>query len=143
MTRFRAVLVGLTALFSILLVAGCGGDDSALSAKDFRAQANKLCEDAEDDTDKLGEGLDESSSEAEVEKSIDGLVERTEKLVADIRALDEPKALTDEVDDMLDAVTAAAAKIDDATIAEIGEMDDPFADANQKAKALKLDSCSD
>ena len=141
MHRNRTALALVCAATLALTLTACGGD-SALSAKEFRAQANDLCAEADKDTEALGAGLSDSSSEKEVTDAIDKLVERTEKLVDDIDELEAPDELADGVDAMLDSVTTGLEKIDDATVAELGSMEDPFADANEKAKKVGLDKCA-
>ena len=141
MTRTRIGLA--TTMFALsALLAGCGGDD-ALTAKEFRSQAEDLCTDADKDTEALGAGLSDASSEKDVMEAIDKLVERNEKLVKDIDALDAPESLNDGVDEMLDSVRAALKKLDKASFEELNSMEDPFTDANAKSKALGLDACAD
>ena len=137
--RTRIGLAG-TALALSALVTGCGGDD-ALSEKEFRAEADKLCKAADKDTEAYGKDLSESSSEDEVKKAIDKLVDRTEKLMADIDELEEPEALSDDVESMLDSVKAALKKIDGASLEELGSMENPFAEADEKATDLGLKEC--
>jgi hypothetical protein len=140
MTRTRIGLA-TTVLALTALLAGCGGSD-ALTAKEFRSQANGLCTKADKDTEALGAGLSDASSEKDIADAIDKLVARNQKLVKDIDALDAPASLTDDVDEMLDDVKAALEKLDDATVAELNSMEDPFTDANAKAKAIGLDACA-
>jgi hypothetical protein len=138
-TRTRATLAA-TALALTTLVAGCGGDDG-LTAKEFRTKADKLCATADKDTEKLGAGLSDTSSEAEVKAAIDKLVDRTQKLVADLEALDEPKSLSKKVDAMLDSVRDGLKKLDDASLEELSSMENPLAEADAKAKDLGLKEC--
>ena len=141
MTRTR-ICLATTMLALTALLAGCGGDD-ALTAKEFRSQANHLCTEADKDTEALGAGLSDTSSEKDVTDAIDKLVERNEKLVKDIDALKAPESLADDVDEMLDSVKAALKKLDAATLEELNAMEDPFTEANAKSKALGLDACAD
>jgi hypothetical protein len=141
MNRIRLGLA-TTMLALAALLAGCGGGD-ALTAKEFRSRANDLCTEADKDTEALGEGLSDASSEKDLTEAIDGLVARSEKLNKDIDALDAPESLSDDVDAMLASVRAALKKLDDATVSELNSMEDPFTEANAKAKALGLDACDD
>lgn len=140
MTRTRATFAAAVLALSPILVA-CGGD-SALSAKEFRSQANALCKTAASDTKKLGEDLSASSSEKDITAAIDKLVERNEKLAADVAALKAPDNLQKDVDSMLKDVRAALKTLDEASLAELNSMEDPFAKANEKAKDLGLDDCA-
>lgn len=133
--------LGAAVLLSLVL-AGCGGDD-ALTAKEFRAQANKICKAADKDTDKLGDELGDSPSEKEFLAQIDKLVDRNEEMVDDLAALKAPESLSDDLDDLVSEVRSALKKVDDASLEEINSMENPFTAANEKAEELKLDDCAD
>lgn len=140
MTRTRATLAVAVLALSPVLVA-CGGE-STLSAKDFRTKAEALCKKAHSDTEKMGEDLTQSSTEKDITAAIDKLVKRNEKLADDIAELKAPKNLQDDVDTMLKSVRSALKKLDDASLADLQSMEDPFAKANEQAKDLKLDACA-
>lgn len=142
MHRSRTVLALVSVAALSLPLTGCGGDDT-LSAKEFRSQAEKLCNAAEKDTDKIGEELSDSATEADLAKAIDKLVDRVGELADDIAALKPPKDLVEGRDDMIAAVRKGLDKVDNATAAELSAMEDPFADANEKAKKIGLDACAD
>ena len=137
---------GAVALLSAVLV-GCGGGEDTLTAKEFRSQANKLCKDADADTEKFGEDISEKSSDKEVTDAVDQTVERNNELVDDIDDLNAPDDLADDVDSMLDSVRDALKELD--KISSVQELvaaasgEDPFAEVNRKATALKLDECAD
>jgi len=146
MTQSRTLAAaGAVALLSALLV-GCGGED-ALTAKEFRSQANKLCADASDDTEKFGADISESSSDADVTEAIDQTVERNNELVADIDDLAAPDSLADDVDSMLKSVRAGIKELDKiSSIQDLLSVDlesGPFAEADEKAKDLGLDKCAE
>ena len=142
--RIRAAFVGVT--LATLLVSGCGGSDT-LSAKEFRSQANKLCTDANKDTEAYGAKITEASSDADVTAAIDKTVKRTSELVADIDALEPPKDLADDVDSMLASVRAGNKDLDKvSSVQDLTSFDPnsgPFKEANDKASKLGLDACAD
>jgi len=143
--------VGVVALLSAALV-GCGSSDGTssdkkLTAAQFRTQANKLCADADKDTESFGSSISESSSDSDVTEAIDKTVARNDKLVNDIDALNAPSDLADDVDSMLDSVRDALKVLDKITsvqdLVTASKGADPFAEVNTKAKALGLDTCAD
>jgi len=148
-TLFRSLAaVGAAVLISTALV-GCGSssDDKTLTAKEFRSQANKLCSDADKETEAFGANITEKSSDADVAEAIDKTVARNHELIKDLEALKAPDNLADDVDSMLDSVKAGLVVLDkissmqDLQTAASGES--PFAAADTKAKKLGLDTCAD
>lgn len=139
--RFQTLAALCSAAVLSLVLTGCG-EDERLTAAEFRAQAEELCEAAEEATDKIGEKLTSESTEEQVIEALDQLVDRTEELVDDLEDLDPPEKLEPAVDDLLTSVTAALEKLDDATAEDLQAMTDPFIEANQKAKELQLDACA-
>ena len=131
---------------SALLLTGCGGDGT-LSAKEFRSQANKLCADANKDTETYGAKISQTSSDAEVTEAIDRTVKRSEKLVADIDALAAPTSMADDVDSMLASVRAGMKELDKiSSVQDVTSFDassGPLKDANDKAVKLGLDTCGE
>lgn len=141
MTRTTARTAAALAVSLGLVLSGCGSD-SALSAKEFRSQANALCKKAASDTEKLGQGLSETSSEKDVTSAIDKLVARNDKLADAIEDLDEPSSMSADVKKMLKDLRAGLKKLGDASLTELNALGDPFADADKTADKLKLDECS-
>jgi hypothetical protein len=137
---------GVAALISTLLV-GCGSSDETLTKKEFQSQANKLCEDANKETETYGANITEKSSDADVAAAIDKTVKRNEELVDDVDALNEPKSMTDDVDSMLDSVRAGIKLLDEISSVQDLMSFDPnsgaFKEANDKAKALGLETCAE
>ena len=73
------------------LVAGCGGEDR-LSTEDYRAQATKICQDSERQTDRLGQ----PDSPAEFKAFLQRGIEITDRNVAEFEDLVPPEDLEDE-----------------------------------------------
>jgi hypothetical protein len=142
MSLSRTLTAAGAAVLLTTALAGCGGS-STLTAKEFKAQANKLCAAAKKDTDKMGATLSENSSNDEVTKAVDGAVARNNQLADDIDALKAPKSLQGDVDAMLKSVRDGLKKLDAATsVKDLQTMDDPFIEANQKSKDLGLAICA-
>ncbi|RNL61996.1 hypothetical protein EFK50_09205 [Nocardioides marmoriginsengisoli] len=153
MTRTRTLGTVACAAVLALSLVGCGGDDKdkgdskALSATEFKDQANKLCAEASKDTESFGTGITETSSDADVTEAIDKTVARNKELIDAIDDLEAPDDLSDDVDSMLDSVEAGIEELDKiSSIADLTSIDTsagPFAEADAKAKALGLDTCAE
>lgn len=146
MSLSRTLATAGAAVLVSTVLAGCGGDGT-LSAKEFRSQANKLCADANKDTETYGAKISQTSSDADVTKAIDRTVERNEKLVADIDALEAPKSMADDVDSMLASVRAGMKELDKiSSVQDLTSFDassGPLKDANDKAVKLGLTTCGE
>jgi len=143
LSRFVAAL-GAAALISSAL-AGCGSS-STLTKAEFQTKANKLCADSNKDTESYGANISEKSTDAEVTTAIDKTVKRNQQLVDAIRALDEPKSISDDVDSMLDSVQAGMKDLDKiSSVSDLMSFDPNgghFKDAHAKATKLGLDTCA-
>jgi len=136
--------VGAAALITTTL-AGCGGSDS-LTKAEFQTKANKLCKDANKDTETYGANISEKSTDAEVTAAIDKTVKRNQELVDAIDALKEPTAISDDVASMLTSVKAGMKDLDKISSVQDLMSFDPnggnFKDANDKATKLGLGTCA-
>ncbi|RNL75313.1 hypothetical protein [Nocardioides marmorisolisilvae] len=156
MTLSRTLAAAGAAVLISTALAGCGssdkssddksGDATTLTKAQFQEQANKLCGDLNDDVEKIGADLGPDSSDAEVKAVITQLVARNTKLISDIDELKVPADLKTEVDSMLDSLRAAGEEF-----SAVGSVDDlnaldvdhgVFAESDQKAKDLGLDTCA-
>ena len=148
MTLSRTVAaLGAAALISTALV-GCGssGGSDTLTKAQFQSKANKLCADANKDTESYGADITQKSTDAEVTDAIDKTVKRNQELVDAIDALKEPKSISDDVASMLDSVRAGMKDLDKISSVQDLVSFDPtggnFKDANDKATKLGLDTCA-
>jgi hypothetical protein len=99
----RRSLSGLCAAGAIALVAGCGGDDGsdALSAGEFRTQADAICQTSKDTIDALTEPTS-ASTNAEVSTYLTAGLKATDSEIAKLRALQAPSDLSGTLDEALD-----------------------------------------
>lgn len=157
--RRRSIAAALAAA-SILVAAGCGGSSSsdapatqstaALSADQFRQQADAVCADIDTKIDALGEPTSEADIVGYLER---GLTIQAEQLTR-LRALTPPAELKAAYDEALgllqqqtDTITEAKNRIDggESAVAVIGEytqkLDDLETQAKQKATELGLTEC--
>lgn len=139
-----APLVGIA-----LVLAGCGGgDDEGLSKADYVAQADAICQKADDASSKeltaasqkLGENPT-PEQQAEVVTSV--LLPSIETQLKDLKALGRPKGEEDAADALYESLGNAVekGKSDPSALISASGGESPFADANAKAKALGLKVC--
>ena len=124
-------------------VAGCGSSTpSTLSAKDYKTKANAICKTASDDIKKLGAAFNAQTTEAEISVALTKAADRIVKEVADLKKLAEPTSLTKDADALYAAELTATDTIKTQGINLIKSGNDPFKDADTKARALGLTSCA-
>lgn len=91
MTRLVPLVV---VLFALGLVA-CGGDDdsSAPSKQEFAQNADKICNKAEKEIEKIGQGAE---SPGDVADAIDQVIDKSRDAADDLAALDRPEGADGE-----------------------------------------------
>ena len=129
----RRLLILGTAI--ALLLAGCGSDGDELSEVEFLAEANEIC--------RVGRAEDIAAIEG---LSVDGLVSSIRGQVDDIRDLDGPSDLEDELDpvldehyEILDRIALSEASFEELFATE----DNPFAGVNPQLEAMGLITCAE
>jgi hypothetical protein len=158
-TRIRTVLVTASAVVMTVALAGCGSsaqsdpgkdiddrkdDSKPLTAAQFRTQAQKICRDSQAEMEKLGEDFESTQpTQEQFEKAFARIPDLLDQQVDKLEALEPPAEMADDVDAMLDSLSDVAADIDKQGADILTQEADPFAEANEKAKALKLDDCAD
>lgn len=138
----------------ILLAAACGdgGDDEGLSAQEYRAQANVICDEGNERTDELSEQLltelnqsDELPSDDRLRELLEPLLDDIDQQIDDVRALSGPEDLEADVhaslDDAEKVVGELRNQLADDPSAIFESEDDPFAEVNEQLTALGLDEC--
>ena len=94
----RRVLAGLVVL---ALAAGCGGG-GGLSKEEYRTQADAICARYSDALEKVQDEIVRAESPEEQTKAIDRGVATVKKGIAELRDLDAPDDLDEDVDRWLD-----------------------------------------
>lgn len=112
---------------------------TALSADEFRTQANAVCKAANTELDAIT--LADNASDAEADAAFSTLAGVIQGEVAALKALTPPDDLKADVDALLASVSAAAETIKEKGHLMAQETTSPFADADTRAKALGLDTC--
>jgi hypothetical protein len=148
--RFIVVVAGLVAA---LAVAGCGGGSSstteeALSKSEFLAQGNQICAKGNQEIQAAAKKVFTSSqapSQATQEKFVtDTVIPGVQQQIDGVEALTPPAGDEDQVNAITDAAQSALdkAKADPSLLTDQGGGSDPFAEANNLAKAYGLDACA-
>jgi hypothetical protein len=145
----RIALVAILCVGAWVL-AGCG-DDEALSEQEFLEQGNTICAAGNERLDAAFEGLDleegeEPSAEQMEALLLDVFLPDVQSQIDDVRALEPPDELADEVEQFLDDAQATLDDLeqqaaDDPSVLFSDE--DPFADVNAQAQAIGLTECAD
>ncbi|HEV2858411.1 MAG TPA: hypothetical protein VGW80_08420 [Solirubrobacterales bacterium] len=149
----------LAAVVAIAMIAaGCGSSDDStdstgsLTKAEFVKQGNAICAKGEKE---IGEGFEEFAKENNLPKnkqpSQAQLTEAVEEVVLptvsdeveSIRDLGLPKEGGKEADEVLKAAEEAIEKGEEDPAALASEKNDPFADANKKARDFGLTKCGE
>jgi hypothetical protein len=86
MSKRRLVTAGVAAIFSLIVLAGCGGKGKPLTHAQFAAKANALCS----EYNKKIAVLPEPKSLKEGASMIEEMIPIYEKLVSDVKKLNPP-----------------------------------------------------
>jgi hypothetical protein len=153
----RRSLAGFCAAGAIVFVAGCGGGggdgSAALSASDFRTQADAICQTSKDTIAALTQPSS-SSTNAEVSAFLTAGLDATDAEIAKLRALEAPSDLSGTLGEALDLLDQRQARIRAATARVAGgedvqtvlqdadaEIDNLNGQADAKARELGLTVC--
>ena len=149
--RFKAILTTLALVVASAAIAvGCGSSDSdsttseALSKSEFLKQGNAICKQGNQEinaafNDAFGGGSKPSQDEID-QVVTDTVVPSIQGQIDDLSALTPPSGDEDTVNNILDEAQTALDQVKDDPSAITGK-DDPFAQANQDAKAYGLTVC--
>jgi hypothetical protein len=141
--QLTPILVASIAFCSFL--TGCGDDDpQALTATDFREQANQICTVGGDEVHEAFFGVfgDDEPAPEEMQAALTTVIAVSHRQLDDIEALAEPADMSDEVTAFIkrghaDTDTAEAMGLD-----FFGSDDDPWTETGEMARALGLDACA-
>lgn len=143
--------IAATLAISTVLLAGCGGGGSTLSASDYRAKAAAICKDATKRTGALPSPKSLSSLRSYVEGTLAIAQQDTDKIKAlsppgDLRAdhdaaLKAQQSAIDQLRGVKDELTKA--KPDTATLQKgLDQIKAAAAKANARFAALKIPGCA-
>jgi vacuolar-type H+-ATPase subunit I/STV1 len=143
--RQRRGLVWTVSVLVLVLggLSACGDDEDTLTREEFLEQGNEICREGTERTDAIGEDVDVNSTDEEIEAAIDELADDAEGQMQDIRDLDEPDEMSDEVNAALDESEAAMQEVRDAGADILTAEKDPFEKANELLEDVGLTDCAD
>ncbi len=142
--RLQVLLIVGTA--SALLLAGCGSDE--LSKVEFLAEANEICRVGNAEDRAAFEALFPVGAERTEEEAqqtfFDGLVSNLRGQIDDLRDLNGPSDLEDELHALLDETSEILDRQSAAGPEEFFATDDnPFAGVNTQLEAMGLITCAE
>lgn len=126
-------------------LAGCGDDDSALSAEEFIAQADRICADG---NARIGAAVPEGPRDGppsgpEAEAFYEVMVDETERQIAAVDALAAPDAMKADVEELLAVAREAVSTLRSTPAAEyLAQRSNPFAPVSAKAREIGLAECA-
>lgn len=136
-------------MVSMTMVGACGSDGDRLTAEDFIAQGNAICEATSAEVETVGDELFAEGEEPSGE-TIGAFVDETlvpglEGMIDDFEELNPPEELEEAVDQMLADLQAVKDDIVEATAEDPGALfasGDPFAATDAQAAEIGLTECA-
>jgi hypothetical protein len=132
---------------AVLAVAGlsaCSDDDKeTLSEDEFLEQGNAICTEGNERTASIGEDLGEDPSDEEVEAAVDELADDIDGQIDDIRDLEEPEDLSDDLEAALDQAEEDLQELRDLGADIVTAEEDPFAETNELMSEIGLTVCAE
>lgn len=143
------------------VIAACGSDSEQLSEEEFLAAANEICEVGNEEVVQLFEELEPlvediyatAATEEEVQqffqdeggKVRDAYVSNVQGQVSDVRDLNGPDDLEEELDPLLDQASDEVDAISELSVEEFheGEWEAGFNEINSQIQALGLTTCAE
>ena len=127
-------------------VAGCGGDDEALTKAEFVKQGNAICAkgnaELKTKVEELIAGGKEPDMEAQIAFVEEEFLPNVQGQIDDLGELTPPEADEGEVEAIIASAQEAIDKAEADLEAVAAAEEDPFADANEKAGAYGLSECA-
>jgi len=143
----RSKVVVLLSIVAAVVVSTTTAFAKPLSEQQWRKRADAVCKQVGQDLDEIGSqvGPNLGPNELPSAEQFGAFMEQAgpvfEQAIADIDALDEPKALKKDVKKFEVATAAAVARLQ-ADPSLLAGSSDPFAKANKIAKRLGLKNCA-
>jgi hypothetical protein len=159
MDRMRRALTMVVA--GAFVIAACGSDSEQLSEEELLAAANEICEVGNEEVVQLFEELEPlvediyatAATEEEVQqffqdeggKVRDAYVSNVQGQVSDVRDLNGPDDLEEELDPLLDQASDEVDAISELSVEEFfeGEWEAGFNEINSQIQALGLTTCAE
>ncbi|MEJ7892717.1 MAG: hypothetical protein WKF94_08750 [Solirubrobacteraceae bacterium] len=127
-------------------VAGCGGDDKALTKAEFVKQGNAICAKGNAELETEEEELIADGKAPDREELIaffeDEVLPNVQGQIDDLAELTPPEADQGEVDELIASAQEAIDKSEGDMEAVVASDENPFDDADEKAGAYGLAECA-
>lgn len=144
----RKAIVGLAVAAALLVVAGCGGDDSSISKQEYDQKLELVCnkglQEREELVSRLGqefeEGKQKSNTKTQTEniRNLIAVYQETTEEIADIGL---PEQGEKKAEELVQEREAAAAKVEADPLGSLGVSATTFEKANKAAENLDAKSC--
>lgn len=140
--RGGIILLGLCS--ALLGSAACGDDDGAqvLSQEEFVEQANEICAAANQRTGAIAADIGPDSTEEELDAVVIEIADDSERLISDLRALQPPAEVSDDLAAALDQAETDLRELRDLGGAVFSQATDPFNETNSMMDDLGLTACA-
>lgn len=136
----RFVMTATFVLCSATLVSACA--DDALSATEFRTEANSICAKGGEEVHEAFFSLGEDATPADMQAAFDTVILVSRRQLDDIEALGAPSELADQVDELLRQGRADTDSAEAMGLGFFESDDDPWEATSALARQLELDACA-
>jgi membrane protein involved in colicin uptake len=137
-------------LISLLVLSGCGGDDSSLSQDEYEQKLEVVCNEGLQEREELANKITREYEEQKEQKltaeyqaeNIRKLVTVYQGTIEEIKDLGLPEQNREKVEELIKAQEEASAKVLASPLSARDSLQTVFEEADDKAEALGVDSCT-
>jgi hypothetical protein len=146
----RKAIIGLAVAAALLVVPGCGGDDSTVSREEFDQQLELVCNKGLQEREELVSEINQEFEEKREQKADTAYqVENLRKLIAvyqgtteEIANIGVPEQDGEKAEEFVQAREEAAAKVDASPLGTRDNLEGVFEKANELAEDFEARSCA-
>ncbi len=145
----RKAIIGLAVAAALLVVAGCGGDDSSISKQEYDQELELVCNKGLQEREELIGQLSQEFEEGKQKSTTKTQAENINKLIAVYKGTTEeiadiglPEEGEKKADELVRAREEAAAKVEADPLGSLGVTSTTFEEANKIAEDLEAKSCA-
>jgi hypothetical protein len=145
----RKAIVGLAVAAALLVVAGCGSDDSSISKQEYDQELELVCNKGLQEREELVSQLGQEFEEGKQKSNTKSQTENIRKLIATYQGTTEeiadiglPEESEKKAEELVQEREKAAAKVEDDPLGSLGVTATTFEQANEVAEDLNAKSCA-
>ncbi|HEY5942302.1 MAG TPA: hypothetical protein VIT89_05500 [Solirubrobacterales bacterium] len=145
----RKAIVGLAVAAALLVVAGCGSDDSSISKQEYDQELELVCNKGLQEREELVSQLGKEFEEGKQKSNTKSQTENIRKLIATYQGTTEeiadiglPEKSEKKAEELVQEREKAAAKVEDDPLGSLGVTATTFEKANKVAEDLDAKSCA-